>query len=126
MSIKYRLVQKFNPAKPTEPKKYYANVVTRGDVSARSLAKEITEICTISPPDVIAVIEAFLQVVPRHLAQGEIVRFGDFGSFRLSISSEGAELAEDFNANFLRDVRINFRPGQILESAMSGIRFEKE
>jgi predicted histone-like DNA-binding protein len=74
-------VQKVNPSKPTDPKKYYASLVTRGDVSLRKLAKEITEISTVSPPDVMAVIEALLQIIPRHLIQGEIVRLGDFGSF---------------------------------------------
>jgi predicted histone-like DNA-binding protein len=108
-------VQKVNPSKPTDPKKYYANLVTRGDVSLRELAKEITEISTVSPPDVMVVIEAPLQIILRHLIQGEIVRLGDFGSFSVRLSSEGADAPEAFNASLVKSVNLNFRPGSVSE-----------
>jgi hypothetical protein len=69
MAVKYRLVQKFNPQKPDDPKKYYAAVVTRGDVSLRELSKELALISTVSIADVMATIEALLEIIPRHWAR---------------------------------------------------------
>ena len=85
MAIKYKLVQKVNPAKPTDPKKFYANLVTRGEVSLRELAKEISTISTVSSPDVMAVIESLLQIIPKHLALGEIVHLGEFGLYSVRL-----------------------------------------
>ena len=126
MAIKYKLVQKVNPAKRTDPKKFYANVVTRGEVSLRELAKEIAAISTVSSPDVMAAIEALLQIIPRHLTQGEIVRLGDFGSFSVRLSSAGAATAAEFTSSLIKDLNLSFRPGRELDQTLSNVVFEKE
>jgi predicted histone-like DNA-binding protein len=126
MALKYRLVQRGNPSKPTDPKKYYANVVTRGDVSLRELSKELAQISTVSIADVMATIEALLEIIPRHLMQGEIVRLGEFGSFSVTISSEGAPTPEDFTSAQIKSLNLNFRPGKELNQMMAAVHFEKE
>ena len=126
MAIKYKLVQKVNPAKPTDPKKFYANLVTRGEVSLRELAKEIATISTVSSPDVMAVIESLLQVIPKHLAQAEIVRLGEFGSYSVRISSEGADSEQSFNSSIIKGLNLNFRPGKEVEHVLQNITYEKE
>ena len=126
MAIKYKLVQKVNPAKPTDPKKFYANLVTRGEVSLRELAKEISTISTVSSPDVMAVIESLLQIIPKHLALGEIVRLGEFGSYSVRLSSEGAASEQAFNSSLIKGLNINFRPGKEVEQALQNISYEKE
>ena len=47
-----------------------------------NIAKSINGISTVSSVDTAAVLEAFLTVVPEKLAEGNIVEWGDFGSFR--------------------------------------------
>ena len=126
MAIKYKLVQKVNPAKPTDPKKFYANLVTRGEVSLRELAKEISIISTVSSPDVMAVIESLLQIIPKHLALGEIVRLGEFGSYSVRLSSEGAATEQTFNSSLIRGLNLNFRPGKEVEQVLQNISYEKE
>ena len=126
MAIKYKLVQKINPAKPTDPKKFYANLVTRGEVSLRELAKEISAISTVSSPDVMAVIESFLQVIPKHLAQAEIVRLGEFGSYSVRISSEGADGEQAFNSSLIKGLNLSFRPGKEVEQVLDNVTYEKE
>ena len=126
MAIKYKLVQKINPAKPTDPKKFYANLVTRGEVSLRELAKEISAISTVSSPDVMAVIESLLQVITKHLAQGEIVRLGEFGSYSVRISSEGADSEQAFNSSLIKGLNLSFRPGKEVEQVLDNVTYEKE
>lgn len=42
MSVEYTLTQKGNPAKPDAPKKFYANAKSNGEITFRSLNKEIS------------------------------------------------------------------------------------
>ena len=56
---------------------------------------------------------------------GEIVRFGDFGSFQVSISSEGAETAEKFNASMIKGGKVVFRPGIDLKEMLAALKYEK-
>ena len=126
MSMKYRLVQKINPRKPTDPKKFYASVVTRGEVSLRELAKEVSQISTVSIADVTAVVESLLQTIPKHLGQGEIVRLAEFGSMSVTLSSEGTATAEDFTASHIKEVNVHFRPGKEIDQTLGNITFEKE
>ena len=126
MAMKYKLVQKGNPAKPTDPKKFQANAVSKGDIKLRRLAKEIAEISTVSVVDTMAVIESLLQLIPRHVMEGEIVRLGDFGSFSMHLSSSGAESEAAFTKDLIKGVKIMFRPGKELKDALKSVKFEKE
>lgn len=126
MAAKYVISQKGNPSKPNDPKKFYASSKSSGDVTLRALSKEISSISTVSTADVMAVLEGFIEVVPKLLSDGKIVRLGDFGSLSLVIKSEGKEKEEDVNANAIIGKKINFRAGTVLNNAMSGITFEKE
>ena len=91
MSLMYRVIQRFNPRKPNDPRKYYAQVITRGEINLRELADEIADISTVSTVDTIAVIESLIQLIPRHITKGEIVRIGDFGSLSCGILSNGVD-----------------------------------
>ena len=126
MALKYRLVQKGNPSKPEDPKKYYANAVKRGDVSLRALSREIAEISTVSVVDTMAVIESLLQLIPRHVTEGDTVRLGDFGSFSVRIASRGTASEDIFTASQIKGVKLGFRPGKELKKALDDAEFEKD
>jgi predicted histone-like DNA-binding protein len=78
------------------------------------IAKSINSMSTVSSVDTAAVLEAFLNVVPDKLVEGNIVELGDFGTFRVSVSSEGQQKAEDVTARNITDVRVLFIPRQAL------------
>jgi len=101
-------------------------LVTRGEVSLRELAKDISAISTVSSPDVMAVIESLLQVITKHLAQGEIVRLGEFGSYSVRISSEGADSEQAFNSRLIKGLNLSFRPGKEVEQVLDNVTYEKE
>lgn len=100
--------------------------MTRGEVTPRQLAKEIASISTVSEVDTMAMIEALLQLIPKHIAEGEIVRLGDFGSFSVQLTSDGAETEASFNATLMDRPKITFRPGREIKNVLSTIKFEKE
>ena len=125
MAIKYTVGEKGNPLKPDQQKKWYANAKSTGEVKLRALGKEIAARSTVSPADTQAVLIALTEVLVEHLADGKIVRFGDFGSFQVSIGSEGAEKEAKFNASMIKTNKVTFRPGIDLKEMLNNLKYEK-
>jgi predicted histone-like DNA-binding protein len=125
MAVKYNLVERGNPQKPTEPKKFYAQAIADGEVTQRDLCSQIEELTALTEPDVLAAISALRKVMVRGLSNGMIVRFGDFGSFQVTLSSDGAESADKFKPDTIRDVKITFRAGADLRDMLSKLKFDK-
>jgi predicted histone-like DNA-binding protein len=125
MSVKYILVERGNPAKPTAPKKFYAHLKSSGEVTTRQLIKEISARSTVSAADTMAVIESLLELLPEKLSQGQIVRLGDFGSFSASVTSSGADKAADFRPSLITRYSIRFRAGKELTKAVASIEYHK-
>jgi predicted histone-like DNA-binding protein len=80
---------------------------------------------TVSPADTQAVLVALTEVLTEHLAEGKIVRLGDFGAFQVSVSSEGAETEAKFNASLIKGSKVVFRPGIDLKEMQNNLKFEK-
>ncbi|MBV6880305.1 HU family DNA-binding protein [Epilithonimonas ginsengisoli] len=126
MSVQYSLSEKGNPAKPAAPKKFYAIARSTGEVTFRSLSKEIAAASTtVSDTDVLAVLNDLSKALARNLGEGRIVRFGDFGSFSLRLSSEGAETEKKFSPALIKSAKISFRPGIDLKEMLATLKFEK-
>ena len=126
MPVPYSLVQRGNPSDTSLPKKFYASAKSSGEVTFRSLSKEIAGgSTTVSDTDVLAVLNDLTKVLSKHLSQGKIVRFGDFGSFSLSLSSEGSEQEDRFNVSMIKSAKIGFRPGIDLKEMLATLKFEK-
>jgi predicted histone-like DNA-binding protein len=126
MAINYVIVPKGNPGNPAAPKKFYAQAKSRGELTFRKLSKEIAEgSTTVSDTDVLAVLNDLTKVLKRHLDNGEIVRLGDFGTFQISISSEGAETAEQFHSSLIKNQKVVFRPGIDLKELLATLKYEK-
>ncbi|WP_400191399.1 HU family DNA-binding protein [Hymenobacter sp. B81] len=125
MPIEYSLAERGNPGKPTEPKKFYATARSQGEATVRGIAERINQMSTVSTIDVMAVLEAFFQTVPRELADGRIVRFGDFGSFFVSLQGEGADSEKEFNVALINNVRVQFRPGRLFEQTIQGAELRR-
>ena len=125
MSVKYVLLEKRNPMAPEEPKKFYAQAKSSGSITLRALAKKITQRCTVNAADTVAVLEALSQLLTEELAEGKIVRFGDFGSFQITLGSEGADTEEKFHQRLIRNIKVRFRPGIALKEMIRNLVFER-
>jgi predicted histone-like DNA-binding protein len=125
MPVKFNIIPKKDPRNLGAQPKYYAAVRSDGRANTITIAKSINKMSTVSAPDTLAVLEAFLDVVPEKLADGKIVELGDFGTFRLTISSEGAALAEGVTARSITETRVVFTPGKRFKQLLDTIEFEK-
>ncbi|HEX9654517.1 MAG TPA: HU family DNA-binding protein [bacterium] len=126
MPIKYKVVARQNPADRSIPPKYYAQAVSSGKTSLRSLAQKISQISTVSTVDTMATLEALLQLIPAEIANGNIVKLGEFGNFGLTISSEGADSQENFAASKIKKYTVRFRPGKLFKNVIDAAGYEKE
>jgi predicted histone-like DNA-binding protein len=126
MAVTYVLTQKGNPGNPDAPKKFYAQAKNREELTFRKLSKEIAEgSTTVSDTGVLAVLNDLTKILKRHLSNGEIVRFGDFGSFQVALTSEGAETEAKFNASLIKGGKVTFRSGVDLKEMLATLKYEK-
>ena len=122
--MKYKLIERANPQN-REQTKWYASPVNDGKVSKTDLSKEIAGISSLSRGDVSNVIENMLEAIPKYLLMGKSVSLGEFGTLRLSFSSEGVDSANNFNTSKITGVKVRFTPGTELKRAIEAISFEK-
>jgi predicted histone-like DNA-binding protein len=125
MPVEFTVAAKANPQDRQAPKKYYAIARSSGEISVRELAQMIAKRSTLSTVDVMATLEALLEVIPERIAEGNIVRLGDFGSFSLSVSSDGAEKEEEVKSSLIKGNSLNFRPGKVVQKALDTIEYRK-
>ncbi len=125
MSVKFNVVERGNPSKPEEPKKFYPSIQSSGRLTLRELAEEAADRSTLTTADILAAVESFLAIVPKELAKGNIVELGDFGSFWLRTSSDGADTAEGVRADQISTVLPRFNPGKLFKQALDAITFNK-
>ncbi len=125
MSVKFNIVERGKPGQPDAPKKYYPSLQSTGRVTIRQLANEASQISTLSSPDMMAAIEAFLMLIPGHLANGEVVELGDFGNFWLRFSAEGAETAAEVRGDQITTLIPRFMPGKEFKRVLGTVKFEK-
>ena len=125
MPIKYNVVARKNLLKKDESEKFYAIAKADGEVNFKTISKEIAEISTVSDTDVLAVLNDLTKILVKHLSDGKIVRLGDFGSFRITISSNGAEKLDKFNSSLIRNNKIQFLAGADLKNMQKVLKYEK-
>ena len=124
-TVKYSVIPRINPRdRETEPK-FYAQVQTSGDVSMREMCERIQQSCTVTKADVHAVLVAMEDVIVDALKGGEIIRLGDLGTLRVSLSSKGALTEKEYTSSLITKSRIIFRPGSILSEALATISYAK-
>lgn len=126
MAVKFNVSAKGNPLKPEEPKKFYANAKADGEVTFKKLSQEIAAgSTTVSDSDILAVLNDLTKFMNKHLLEGRIVRFGDFGNFQISISSEGAPSEEKFNQSLIKSAKVIYRPGVDVRDMLKLVKYEK-
>jgi len=125
MTVKFNIVERGNPTNPEAPKKFYPSIQSSGRITTRELAERASQMSTLSTTDIMAAIESFLTIVPSELAKGNIVELGDFGSFWLRTSADGAETAPEVRSDQISGVLPRFNPGKQFKRTLDAIEFSK-
>lgn len=71
----------------------------------------IAEETTLNPMEAAMAIRQLRKVMQRLLLDGKSVKLGDWGTFNVTLNTEGADTREALTAHNVKRVNINFQPG---------------
>ena len=120
--MKIKMVQRKNPQKKSEVK-YYASPVNAGKKTLRDIAKDISGRSSLTRGDIENVLTNFMECLPSYLRDGFSVQLGEFGTMRLTLSSEGALNEKAFKTETIKP-RVTFTPGVELKAALRDNSYE--
>lgn len=127
---KFRKVKNNRKNSPTRGMIYGRAVVNRV-VHTSAIAKNITERCTVTEPDILAVINALMTEISANIAEGNKVVLDNFGSFKLGIRTSPAESAKKFTSANIKNMYVIYSPytvmdqGKRVKPMLSGIKMEE-
>lgn len=119
MSILIKAVGRQNPQDRAAAPKYYPVVANRDVIDIDGLTNQISMISSLSRGDVNSALLSLLDIIPKELLDGKIVKLGKLGSLSLNLDAEGADSAENVTADKVKSVHIVFRPTQELRDDLS-------
>jgi predicted histone-like DNA-binding protein len=124
MAIFFNKIERINPMKRDEAKKWYPSLKTVAQLQQREVAREIADETTLNPKEAELALEQLQKVLIRNLLAGNSVQLGDWGSFSLRCSGSPAESKNLLSAANIKKLRIRFTPGKTLKNALAGASFK--
>ena len=109
MSVKIRKVVNNRKGSKTQGK-VYGRAVVSDTINTKKLCQNIRDRCTLTEPDVVAVVSALITEVSGQLALGNRVVLDGFGSFKVGLSSTPADSAKKFTSANIKCLRVIFQP----------------
>lgn len=123
MSLFLKPVQRHNPLDKDAPMKWYPVQYTTKLVDESEVAELIADETTLNPMEAQMAIRQLRKVVQRLLLDGKSVKLGNWGTFNVTLSTEGVATKELLTARNVKAVNINFLPGDELKAAMQKADF---
>ena len=124
MPIFYNKVERINPQKREEPKKWYPSLKTVAQIQQKQVAKEIADETTLNPKEAEMSLEQLQKVLIRNLLASNSVQLGDWGSFSLTCSGSPSDKKEDVTPADIKGLKIRFTPGKALKNALKEATFK--
>ena len=127
---KFRKVKNNRKNSPTKGM-IYGRAVVNSVVHTSAIAKKITERCTVTEPDILAVINALMTEISANIAEGNKVVLDNFGSFKLGIRTSPAVSAKKFTSANIKNMYVIYTPytfmdhGKRVKPMLSGIKMEE-
>lgn len=130
MSVKYRKV--VNNRKNSKTKgKVYGRAVVDGVIDTKEIAGKINKRCTLTEPDIIAVINALETEIGYGLSDGKRVVLDGFGSFKVGLTTTPADSAKKFTSANIKGMHVIFLPatemeqGKRVKNMLKGVKAEE-
>ena len=115
--MKIKLIERRKQGTKTGPGKFYASPVNVGKKNLRDIAHDIAGRSSLTRGDIENVLSNFIDCLPHYLRDGFSVQLGEFGTMRLTLSSEGAATEKAFKTEKIKP-RVTFTPGMELKAAL--------
>ena len=121
--MKIKLIERRKPGTKTGPGKFYASPVNVGKKNLRDIAHDIAGRSSLTRGDIENVLSNFIDCLPHYLRDGFSVQLGEFGTMRLTLSSEGSVTVKAFKTETIKP-RVTFTPGVELKAALRENSYE--
>ena len=118
--VKFVIRAKKNPLKRDQVK-FYPQMASGVPVMLPTIVGRIEKRSGVSSASVKAVLDALQYEILQTFADGNSVRLGDLGSFRLTMHGEGvttAKEAKEKGANLIKRVRVRFMKSSTMRMAL--------
>lgn len=122
--MEYKVIERANPQK-REEKLFYPQPVWKKQLPEDDLATEISYASSINAADIRAVIGSLMELLPRHLMNGETVKIERFGIFRLGFDTKGEATEEAVSEKDILQAKILFRPDVKIKSKLKSTIYKK-
>lgn len=121
--IPYKVIARKQPGKTTV--KFYATTSSK-QMNFDQMVQDIVNNCTVTRPDVLAVLSALQERIVANLKEGKTIPLMELGTITYTLGSEGAEEKADFTADNIKAFRVHFRPATGIKKYIrrSDLRFE--
>ena len=117
-TINYSVSLRKKPGDDVAAPKAYAQAQSKGTTDIEELSEKISQATTMTRGDVKGVLASLEDEIIDRLLNGEIVKLGDLGTFRVSLQSTGAESMEAFTAANIKKANVVFRPSTRMQIQM--------
>ena len=104
---------------------YTATLVKNREVSAEEFSEVLTKRTRINPIDCLKLLMTVAEEISTNLSEGNIVRVGHLGSFRISIKSGTADTPNGITPESLGTTKIVFTTSKEMKRKLEEIRYEK-
>lgn len=101
---------------------YYGTAIHGSVITTDDLALRIQRNCSMKHSDCLAVLKELEEVMHDSLCNGDIVKLGGIGTFKLSIRSQSVKDPSKFSANDIKKIRVNFAPERYQTSVATETR----
>lgn len=125
MSVQFKMIPKKNNLTSPPEVKYYPCAVSQGEVNLDDLARIVASRTTMSRPDCFGVIMALSDVIGESLANGNIVRVDNLGTFQLNLTGTPADSDAVIGKSNIKEAKINYRPSKELKNRMKKITYKR-
>ncbi len=116
----YYVVQsRKNPRDPQIPPKYYLIARSIENIGLEAITEEIALATSLTRGDVDNTIKSLLDIIPKYLKMGFNVNLGEFGSYRLTMRSEGSDESDEAVPAKVTHIRPVFTPSPKLRKEIS-------
>jgi predicted histone-like DNA-binding protein len=113
----YRLVQDNRKASKNKGM-WYGRAVISGVMNTKDLAERISNRCTVTYPDILAVISALVTEMGNQLRDSKRVVLDGLGAFKIGIKTVGAESASAFKVSSnVKGMHVLFQPETTIDAA---------
>jgi len=123
MAVFYKKTEKRNPQSPSDPKKWYCVLRRIRKATTKEVSEAASRMTSASPKEIeMAIIRSF-QEIAALIRDGRSVEIDGFGTFRLTVKSQGVATKKELNANAIVKGNLRFVPSIELKELIAKIEY---